>query len=230
MTEIGRNLMGLIGTGQKMGTLRTKSGRLKAGIKKRRIKKGEPGSVILLDKTRAAKLTKKGRVRSKNAINVEYAVITEFMIDLDVRKLVEMVTIALAEHFRASLLAGVTADGKGPLPVLSKKSRDGTFGPRGGQFANKTGFMANNWGLLNIIGTSTKASRKVKPNGADGRSILINNWANRDVDPVDLQSVDGAAGKVIEQTLNQWMGLMRGTRVGTPKTARTGQGTLPQLR
>ena len=210
--------------------IRAKSGRLKAGERKRRLKKGEPGAAFILDRRRAQRRVGKKKVRSRNGMVIDFAIIDELMLDFDVRKLVEMISLALAEHYRSSLLSGQKADGKGPLPDLREKSKDGTYGGRQGDFANKTGFMAEHWGLLKITGTSFKASRKIKPNGFDGRSFQINNWAKRRKSPVDLQSVDGDASAIIQDTINLWMEINRGSTVGTVRASNRQRGTLAELR
>lgn len=140
-----------------------------------------------------------------------------------------MVSLNLARHYKDSLERGQRADGRGPLPPLHEKSLDGTFGPRRGEFGYKTGWMAENWWLGEIGGSQFRARRIIKPNGAEGRNFQINNWLHRD-QPVDLQSVRGAAADVIKDTIQQWLDMAIGTdTVGTPKRARTSAGPLTKF-
>ena len=191
--------------------------------------KAPPGAAILLDKFQRRK---KG-VPIPNAIQAEFVVRDSLAFDLDCRKLIEHITIRLATHYRNSLLLGQRADGAGPLPGLSEKTLaiNASHGEsRVGDFGAKSGWMADNWLLGKIRGSTVKASRIIKPNGSDGRSIQINRWLATAKVPVDLQSVDGRAARVIQEALQEWTNASFGRTVGTPRIPRTLAGTLPMLK
>lgn len=201
------------------GGTRLRSGRLKAGERRRRLNAAnpEPGQTIVLDSARR----NRGGKRSRGNWNVDLAVRTQFAVDLDVRKLVHAVRIELAEHYRASLLAGRRPDGS-PLPDLKGDERR--------QWGVKSGFLASFWLVFPIRGGPFRASARLKPNGRDGRSFMINNNLRRGV---DLQGVTGDAAEVIRRTTDAWLqGAVpaSGDGVGTPARVPKGGGTLPQLR
>ncbi len=192
-----------------------------------------PGTIVLLD-THKTTSKKKGqaRVTHKNSMSADFRVETDLAYDLDARKVVEHISIALATHYQNSLLVGQRADGSGPLPGLSDRTvataiEQGTA--RVGGFGLKSGWMARNWTLGKIRGTSLRATRQVKPNGGNGRNFMINQWLDRP-NPVDLQSTIGAAAFVIQRGLAGYVEGAHGQVLYTPKTARIQAGTLPQLK
>jgi len=198
---------------------RLRSGRLKKGERARRLNAAapKPGEVVILDHSRR----KKGGRRSRSSWQVELAVQTQFSADLDVRKLVHVVRMALAEHFRASLLAGRKADG-GKLPPLKRDSAR--------QWGVESGFMAENWLVFPVRGGSFAASALLKPNGRDGRSFMINKNLRRGI---DLQAIDGTAAEVIRATTQDWLraAVPAGADgVATPARVPLSGGTLRQMR
>lgn len=198
---------------------RTRSGRLKVAERRRRLQEADQGDgrTIILDVSRRRS---RGQ-RSRGSWHVDLAVSTQFSVDLDVRKLVHRIRIELAEHYRASLLAGRTPDGK-PLPKLKREP--------GRDWGVESGFLAENWLVFPIRGGPFAASATLKPNGRDGRSHMINRNLRRGI---DLQSVRGEAAEVIRRTTDAWLqGAVpaSGDGVGTPARVPKGGGTLPQLR
>jgi hypothetical protein len=203
-----------------MARLRTKSGRLSTKERRRRIAASgaKPGEVVILDVTRR----RERGVRRRNAISVDMAVETQWAADLDVRKLLHELRIVLAEHYRASLLAGQRADGRGPLPPLKRDSSRS----RG----VLTGEMANRWGLSKITGGPFRASTKLRPFEGGERAPMIARELRRGV---DYQSVEGVVPQLIAQVVQDWLRRAvpsDGDGVGTPATAETQGGELPQLK
>lgn len=190
--------------------IRTRSGRLGARERKRRLKAANlgPGEVIILDRTR--RKSKRGR-RLKNAVSVELRANAQFAVDLDVRKLLWLVRLRLAEHFSGQLLSGQTASGKGRLPPLNNKNAGRTRGV-------DTGEMARKWLMLPIRGGPLAARTTLKPWGGDGRRFMLNRELERGV---DYQSLDGKAAEVIRKATDEWlkMAVGAGDGVATPKRA-----------
>ncbi len=159
--------------------------------------------------------------RSRNSWQVDLAVQTQFSADIDVRKLVHVVRMALAEHYRASLLAGRQPGGKA-LPALKREPAR--------QWGVESGFMAENWLVFPIRGGPFAASARLKPNGRDGRSFMINNNLRRGI---DLQAIDGAAAEVIRATTEAWLRAAvpaGGDGVATPAKVPLSGGTLVKMR
>ena len=199
---------------------RLRSGRLKVGERRRRIQEAgaKPGEVIILDRHER----RRGGERVRGAWQVDLQVQTQFSADIDVRKLVHFVRLALAEHFRASLLAGQRPNG-GSLPALKDTEVGRSFGV-------DTGFLAEHWLLLPVRGGPFAASAVLKPNGEGGRGFMIDRNLRRGI---DFQSIDGAAAEVIRRTTEEWLRAAipsDGDGVATPATVPTSGGTLPQVR
>lgn len=167
-------------------------------------------------------------------MKVSFDVFSPFAYDLDVRKLIEKVTVALAIHHRESIKAGKHPSG-GELPKLDPNSVDGSFGPRKkNTFFMKSGEANERWWLGKIRGTSTKASRIIKtptPISEKGIPIpwVINAWLNRKV-PIDLMSIDGAASEVIKKAIAAWLEEAVGEGVATKKEIAGEQTTLDKLK
>ena len=80
--------------------IRTKSGRLRRGVARRRIDAAGPGEVVVLDRgRRMVKRADGSRVRSRNSFTLDFAVVSPLAFDLDVRKLVDELRVNLAEHY-----------------------------------------------------------------------------------------------------------------------------------
>lgn len=166
---------------------------------------------------------RRGR-RSRDAWQVDLVVRAQFSVDLDVRKLVHVIRMQLAEHYRASLLQGRRPDGS-PLPQLKRGDVRG-----GRRWGVDSGWMAENWLVFPIRGGPFRASARLKPNGRDGRSYMINNNLRRGI---DLQSVRGSAAEVIRETTDRWLAdavPAGGDGVATPTRVPTTGGLLRQMR
>jgi hypothetical protein len=207
--------------------IRTKSGRLTAGERRRRVSAAnlQPGEVIILDRSRRVV---KG-VRSKNSLTAELRVGVQFAVDTDVRKLLHATRVALAEHFQAKLRAGERPDGRGELPHLKARTLARNPG-RPDRFGVLTGEMARRWLLLKITGGPLRASTRMKPWGGDGRNFMINKLLARGV---DFQSIDGEAAEVIRQALEDFIrhaAPTEGEGVATPVSVPHAGGELPTFR
>lgn len=167
-------------------------------------------------------------------MKVTFDVISSLAYDVNAMKLVEAVSIALAEHHRDSIKSGKHPSG-GPLPKLDADSVDGSFGPRvKNTWFMRSGKTVEKWWLGKLTGTSTKAGRLLKtptPITEHGKRIpwIINAWLRRRV-PIDLQSIDGASATVIQKTVDKWLKDAVGDGVSTAKEINRGQTTLDKLK
>lgn len=206
--------------------IRTKSGRLTAGERRRRLAATglQPGEVIILDRNR--RVTK--GVRSTNSMLVEFRVDSQLAIDSDVRKLLHEIRVNLAEHYRQQLLSGERASGSGDLPEL-KETTIARNPNRPKSFGVLSGEMARKWLLLKITGGPLAAQTRIKPNGADGRSFTINRWLAKGI---DLQSIDGAAAEVIRVAIARFVNKAVSDTQGiaTPPNPNTTEGDLTTIR
>lgn len=208
-------------------SIRTKSGRLRAGERRRRLAAANlaPGDVLILDVSRRAK---KGK-RSKGALQAEMVVSTQIGADTDIRKLLHQVRLALARHYQAQLLAGERPDGNRGLPPLKETTMRRNPG-RPASFGVLSGELARRWLLFKIRGGPLAASTRIKPWGGEGRRFAINRWLRFGI---DLQSVDGAAAKVIQQEIAAWLpraAPASGDGVATPARPTTKGGELPRFK
>lgn len=180
--------------------IRTKTGRLSASERKRRIGQIRRRAVVLLD---VAPSRRKGsRFALKNSFSAEWATRVQFGAHLDVRPLVRAVQLELADHFRSSLLRGVSPNTGAPIRRVRPQTlqiSDGRVGPWEGA---RTGWMANHWILSRVTGGPFSARATLKPNGADGRAKMINFALGKNV---DFQSAKGVAGQVISRVFKQWV-------------------------
>lgn len=193
------------------------TGRLLRSERRRRIAKAttRPGEIVLIDKS----VRKKKGQATRNSIQIEWHVETQWSVDLDVRKAVHEWRLALARHYRDQLLAGLKADGKGALPPLRRKQ-----GREGDTYAVDSGWMAQNWLVGPIRGGPSNARCTLKPNGRGGRAEMINRSLDRDI---DLQAVDGVVEEITKQVWDQWIAdavLPLGDGVATPVSVPHGKG------
>lgn len=211
--------------------LRTKAGRLGVAAR-RRMAPSEPGRVALLDSHARKRKWGDGHRTVKDSIHADFAVGSELVFDIDCRKLLEHVSLALADHYERSLFDGQTADGRDRLPELSETTLAVDPGRVQKTFGVRSGWMALHWWLGKITGGMFSARRLIKPNGSDGRDVQINRWlAPKGGAPVvDLQSVEGAAAAVIENALQTYAAGCYGETVATPAKANLSAGVLPDLR
>lgn len=217
--------------------IRGASGKLLAGIRKRKLKQGNPGDIILLDRTRMTRKKGGQRIRARQGYSVEFAIIRDMGMVVDCKFLIHLVAARLMQHYQSSLLKGMRPDGSGPLPELKDNSKNGKYGY--GRIQNtmfvRSGELANNWARTKISGTSVRASTKIKPNaGSDPkRNFQINNMGNRKGrDAFDIQSVDGTANKVIADALQEYIDYAMADRNGyvrIPTTYKQGLITLPDI-
>ncbi len=167
--------------------------------------------------------------RSRASIQIELATRTQFSVDLDVRKLLHELRIAVADHYRAALIAGQRADGRGPLPALASGAAGREFGVTR-RYGVESGFMAENWLVFGIRGGPFRAAVTLKPNGAGGRGNMINAALRNGV---DFQSIEGDVAQIIQRTTQDWMQNAvpsGGDGVSTPPRTRLGGGTLRQVK
>lgn len=204
-----------------MPRIRTKSGTLTVAERRRRIRAASPrpGEIVLLDQhTRRTK----GK-QNRNSIRIDFHVPVQWAVDIDVRKLVHELRVALAEHYSRSLLAGQRADGTGPLPRLAKKSeQDRTYGVKSGE-------MARHWMMGAITGGPMRARCRIKPWGGGGRAAMINRALE---DDVDFQAVDGVVSELIDDVVMNWLRRAvpsSGDGVATPVSVPLRAGKLSDL-
>ena len=203
----------------------------------RRPKPG-PAAGVIWEKSRAKRASRKqGGGSLSNAFRVQLEIGREMAYDLDQRKVVEFVTVGMAEFFRKQLRLGLRPDA-GRLPD-AKSSKATRIKPQVGMHS---GYMADHWWLGSIRGGSLKAVRDVKPYGGDGgpnppgnvfpgRAHVITSLLKRTRGggPVDFQSIRGAAGVELARLFSLAVGFSFAT-VRTPVTAKTRAGTLPEVR
>jgi hypothetical protein len=201
-------------------SIRRKSGKLRVGERRRRIRNAKPGEVVLLEVANR-RTGKFGRGRAaQNSIEINLGVEQQWAADTDVRKLLHVLRIALGEHYRDSLLAGQKADGFGPLPPL-KRDKGRTRGVL-------TGELAKRWGIGAITGGPFQARVKLRPYAAGERNVVITRELQRGN---DYQSIEGAAAEVIQQVVAAWLEAAvptGGDGVATPASVPTSKrGELP---
>ncbi|MGH1344343.1 MAG: hypothetical protein ACRBN8_22480 [Nannocystales bacterium] len=210
-----------------------------SGTRRRKARKG-PAEGVILSKERARKASKAaGGGPLKNGFALRLTVHKELAFDLDMRKMVEHVTLGMGAYFGRQLTLGRRADGRGPLERVASKTPK--FGARrSDRLGFRSGYMAAHWWLGKIRGSTISSSRKLKPYGGDagprpphehggenGRAFTIQNLLNRK-QPVDFQSVRGTAGqelqRLFDQAVNQGFGDVR-----TFATPRVRSGLLPEV-
>jgi len=187
--------------------------------RKRKLAEAEPGAILILDRKRTAGKTQK--FRGKGLLRLALKVPKELQFDGDIRKLAEYVRDDLGEHIRDSWLDGKRADGSGPLPPLSSKTRERRDNRgRSGGFGVRTGESARKVYLGPIRGGTTRAKVTITPSRDPEVMRLISLWLSRPR-PVDLLSVDGDAFKVIQAAIERWQEDSIGEFVLTPPAADT---------
>ena len=196
---------------------------------RKRFPKPAPGQGTIL---RRSKRRKKGGKRLRNSMSVTFTVIDDLVYDLNAVKLIEFVSMKLAEHHRDSTLKGQHPSGK-PAAPLDADSLNGKYGPRegtGGTFFHNTGNSARAWLLGDITGTSVRAKRILKPNiiSHDGqnRDWLVNAWLKRGI---DLQSIEGKAASVIGAAVDEYIEGNLGSTLTAPPTESRAGGRLSRL-
>lgn len=210
-----------------------------SGSRRRRARKG-PAEGVILSKERARKASKAaGGGGLRNGFALRLTVEKEMAFDLDMRKMIEHVSVGMAAYFGRQISIGRRADGRGVLEQVAEKTPQ--FGARrSNRLGFRSGFMASHWWLGKIRGSTISSSRKLKPYGGDagprpphghggesGRAFTIQNLLNRKR-PVDFQSVQGTAGRelqrLFDQAVNQGFGDVR-----TFATPRVRSGLLPEV-
>ncbi len=181
---------------------------------------------------RRSKRRRKGGKRLRNSMSVTFTVIDDFVYDLNAVKLIEFVSMRLAEHHRDSTLKGQHPSGR-PAPGLDKDSLNGKYGPREGSgttFFHNTGNSARAWLLGDITGTSVRAKRILKPNivSHDGqnRDWIVNAWLKRGI---DVQSIEGKAASVIGAAVDEYIEGNFGKTLSAPPNESRGGGRLNTL-
>lgn len=207
-----------------MGRL-TKSGRLRTSAKRRKLSGAEPGAIVILSQAKFGR--DKGGAFSgagRGLLEIGVKIPNELVFDGDIRKLVRMLQEAFADHFKASLLAGVQPDGSGVQPPIAKSTKaiSERQGGRVGGFGVRSGSMARNWWVGKLTGGTTRAQGTVFPTRDPAILALINKWLAR-ARPVDFQSIDGAARDVAIAVIDEWMEGAIGEFVTTPQSAETSE-------
>jgi hypothetical protein len=188
---------------------------------------------VILSKDRARKASKAhGGQQRRGAWQIQFTVRRELAYDLDMRRIIDHVSVDVMEAYRKALRAGRTAGGR-TLP----RTEYGGEGSR--TFGLRSGFMADNWWRGKIRGGSFRCFVLVKPYGGEGgpkpkgaeeggRAHMINKALRRSP-PVDFQSVRGPMRDLIQKSFDRVVSAGFGTVTNTP-TIRTSEGLLPQLR
>jgi hypothetical protein len=196
-----------------------------------------PATGVILSRDRARKASKKaGGGALRNAWQIRFTVKRELAYDLDMRKVVDHVRVAVMEHYRKSLKAGRTPGGRA-LPKTKTRTRT-QFGG-GTTYGLRSGYMADHWWSGKIRGGPFRCFVLVKPYGGTGgptpaspgpggRAFMIKNALKR-TPPVDFQSVRGPARAVIQKAFDEAVTAGFGD-VRTPSSVRVSEGLLPQLR
>lgn len=202
----------------------------------RRVTDG-PMRGVILSKDRARKASKAhGGGARRGAWQIQFIVKRDLAYDLDMRRIIDHVRLAVMEHYRTSLRGGKTPGGR-TLPKTKPKTRS-KFGG-GATYGLRSGYMADHWWTGKIRGGPFRCFVLVKPYGGEGgprpkeaapggRAFMINN-ALRRKPSVDFQSVRGPARAVIQKAFDEAIAEGFGTVTNSP-TIRTNEGLLPQLR
>jgi hypothetical protein len=193
---------------------------------------------VILSKDRARKASKKaGGGTLKSAWQLQFTVQREFAYDLDMRKVIDYVSLQIMEYYRLQLIAGKRASGRGDLPKTRQKTKEKFGGGR--HYGFRSGFMADHWWRGKIRGGSVRSFVLVKPWGGKGgpglkfetktrRDFIINAGLRR-TPPVDYQSVRGKARQVLQQAFDEAISAGFGV-VTTMRSPDTRGGTLPEIR
>lgn len=171
------------------------------------------GKIALLSTTRQ----RKSGGAALRGWGAQLEVARDMVFDIDAKRIVEYVSDGMADYFGERMLAGLRPDA-GTLPEVSSETQqiskraDSSMGVR-------SGWMAENWDVGKINGTSFRADRVLKPNGGSGqttrgsiglapggRAFVIQNLLRRKHEPVDFQSVKGSAAKRLQELLVEALG------------------------
>lgn len=201
--------------------IRTKSGRLtrKAWreIWSRSRRPSGKGVVAILERGRV----NKGGVRGRFSDRIELQVMpgSELYFDGDARTLVHGLQVALASHFRESLIDQVSPTDRSPLPKVTEVLDTGEVITR--KYAVDSGAFRDKWGIGKITKSSGvfKARGAVFPNKEGGRAAMIAASLKRSPQkggPIDFQGVTGDAARVIEDVTSLWVEASFGSKLYTP--------------
>lgn len=181
---------------------------------------------------------KRGGEVARNAWNISLTTESDFVYDLNMQALVVRCSVALAHHYRRSLLAGKRPDGRGMQKRVNRRTKK--LGPRVSNVVGaRTGYMAKHWYLGQVNGSTLRASRLVKPYGGDGgqgpRIPRANEKLTREfvlkqllAKGVDFQSGRGVAAKIAKEVLADFVRGAVGGRVRTPVRIKRQALLLPQ--
>ena len=199
-----------------MGALRSRSGRLKKSERRRRLRQGEPGTVVLLDargatvgremgKSFGSLQTSSGRgrrMKTGSLLEFGFQAVDTLAYNIDARRLVQNVQGRLAEHYDDSLRRNVDADTGSQLPELAYTTKQRTQGRKGGR-GYYTGKLLEHWGMSKVSGNPNSARGTVKlGQGLRGAAGYIAKELSRGT---DFSSVRGEAAKVIGGALDEFM-------------------------
>lgn len=161
--------------------------------------------------------------RKTEGWSARLVVSTPIAFDVDVRPLVEWLSVNLAWHFRRQLLAGELPDGSGRVPNVTSwtRVRSGNEPRLRPTIMLRTGYGADRWWMGPIRGSTHSAARTIKPyggsdgpkpkNGGAGRDLIWNLMLKRGYDP---QSVIGSAKVMVANTLADWLTTVVGDAPG----------------
>ena len=185
--------------------------------RKRRARKPKPENIIF-----GRQRERKSQGRKTGGWSATLTVSSPLAFDVDVRPLVEWISVNLAWHYRKQIEAGELPDGPAAAPnvtswtkVLSGKNR------KRDTVMVRTGFSSDRWWMGPIRGSQHSAVRTIKPYGGSdgpkppkggaGRDLLWNVLLKRGYDP---QSVVGSAKVMIANTVADWLKTTVGVEPG----------------
>lgn len=184
---------------------------------RRKRKKRESG--VIWSKGKARKTA--GEV-NKNSWAMTFNVKRDLAYDIDVRPLVEHVSVGMAKFFRDHMRAGTRPTG-GTQRRVNARTKSLSESRITDKMGGRSGFMADHWWLGKIRGDAIKSMRYVKPYAGDdgpepslpgpGRDVLLNVLLKKGV---DFQSVRGQARVEIQRLFDEWLATCIGENPGNP--------------
>lgn len=200
-----------------------------------------PGEVVVLKPTkRVTRKSGKGLIQTSWAVKDSGALFVE----VDARRYVREVQLALADHCAESLMRQVRPDNGRPLrdpdEVAANREMRRVFGSvkQNDETLMIGGEMAQKWYVGQVKGNHVKAQGLVRPS-IDGKRLKWINYylgaptvvertnggdpiaIKRTHPPVDIQSTEGLAAAVITETVGDLATRSMGSKVKTPPQVST---------